>query len=142
MSSYELNQKVKEYVCTQFNCDVVSCKPETELSDMGLSATIWNVKTDGEGDWWVVTSDRMPMNLYPQSAYYFGTDEVLSFHLGLMSRLSAKNDESFKDEIENISNGTELFNEIRRKLELIAEKVGKLLRVKKYKLLESCAEKH
>ena len=29
----------------------------------------------------------------PQSAYYFGVDEVYSFHMGLMQRMSAAQDE-------------------------------------------------
>ncbi|MDU6483461.1 MAG: hypothetical protein E6538_15880 [Paeniclostridium sordellii] len=29
------------------------------------------------------------MNLYSQEEYYFGVDEVYSFHMGLMARMSA-----------------------------------------------------
>ena len=50
-------------------------------NDFDLDVTVWNVKTDTDGAWWVVEGDTVPMNLYPQGAYYFGTDEVYSFHM-------------------------------------------------------------
>ena len=79
---------VSEYVESQMDCKVLSSKPETTINDLGHEVTIWNVKTDNEGSWWVATDGNLPMNLYPQDKpYYFATDEVFSFHLGLMMRV-------------------------------------------------------
>mgnify|MGYP001202529491 FL=1 len=76
----------------QDKCKVLSAKPEHNFNDLGVEVCVWNVKTDTDGDWWVVEGDTVPMNLYPQSAYYFGADEVYSFHMGLMQRMSASHD--------------------------------------------------
>lgn len=51
------------------------------------------MKTDVDGSWWVVEGETVPMNLYPQEAYYFSADEVYSFHMGLMERLYATHNE-------------------------------------------------
>lgn len=53
---------------------------------------MWNVKTDNDGDWWVVEGAQSPMNLYPQAAYYFSADEVYSFHIGIMQRMISAHD--------------------------------------------------
>ena len=84
-------EDVKSYVewQSQGKCTVLSAKTEQHFDDLGVDVRVWNVKTDTDGDWWVVEGDRIPMNLYPQSAYYFGVDEVYSFHMGLMQRMSA-----------------------------------------------------
>lgn len=76
-------EDVKKYVEGQSRgkCNVLSAKPEQHFNDLGVDVCVWNVKTDADGDWWVVEGDSVPMNLYPQSAYYFGTDEVYSFHI-------------------------------------------------------------
>lgn len=85
------HEEVAEYVewQSQYKCKVVSAKPEQEFDDLGINVRVWNVKTDIDGAWWVVEGDEVPMNLYPQQAYYFGTDEVYSFHMGLMTRMKA-----------------------------------------------------
>ena len=82
-------------------CNVLSAKPEQHFNDLGVDVCVWNVKTDADGDWWVVEGDSVPMNLYPQSAYYFGTDEVYSFHMGLMQRMSAAQDEYHPEDFVN-----------------------------------------
>lgn len=91
--------------------------------------TIWNVKTDNEGSWWVAQGD-LPMNLYPQDqAYYFSSEEVFSFHLGIMLRLM--NDEANKPQefINNISHGAELSISLRRKLNLASEKLQQAVEI-------------
>ena len=57
---------------------------------MDVEVNVWNVKTDKEGDWWVVEGEDLPMNLYPQEAFYMTSDEAYSFHVGLMRRMSAR----------------------------------------------------
>jgi len=83
-------EEVQEYVewqC-QNNCKVINSKSEQTFTDLGFEVTVWNVKTDSDGSWWVVEGEGLPMNLYPQDkAYYFSADEAYSFHIGLMSRL-------------------------------------------------------
>jgi hypothetical protein len=74
---------------SQYKCKVLSAKPEQTFDDLGVEVRVWNVKTDNDGSWWVVEGDTVPMNLYPQDAYYFGTDEVYSFHMGIMQRMQA-----------------------------------------------------
>lgn len=76
---------------SQGKCKVLSAKPEHSFEDLGIKVNVWNVKTDVDGDWWVVEGDRVPMNLYSQGAYYFSADEVYSFHMGLMERMYATN---------------------------------------------------
>jgi hypothetical protein len=54
---------------------------------LGLAHETWNVVTD-RGRWWVVTN---PTNLYTQDDFK-SADVVLSFHIGLMARISSRND--------------------------------------------------
>jgi hypothetical protein len=121
--SKKIQKGVEQYVETQLDCRVISSKPEQNYSELGVDVTIWNVKTN-DGSWWVASSDSLPMNLYPQDkAYYFSTDEVFSFHFGLMLRLL--NDDSSRAEsiIDDIAKGVELMSQVRRKLDLTAEKL-------------------
>ena len=71
---------------------VISAKPEHSFDDLGININVWNVKTDVDGDWWIVEGERVPMNLYPQGAYYFSADEVYSFRMGLMERTYASHE--------------------------------------------------
>lgn len=88
---------------------------------MGDTVTVWNVKTDNDGDWWVVEGDKMPMNLYPQHAYYFSADEVYSFHVGLMERMQASREQyNPEDYVEAMTLGTEIAAVLFRKLKNIA----------------------
>ncbi|WP_394861518.1 hypothetical protein [Paraclostridium bifermentans] len=48
---------------------------------------------DTKESWWVVEGDDVPMNLYPQEEYYFGANEVYSFHMELMARMSASHED-------------------------------------------------
>lgn len=131
MSSPEVKKQVEDYVEWQCrgNAKVIHSKPEQSYNELGFNVTIWNVKTDNEGSWWVTQGD-LPMNLYPQDkAYYFSTDEVFSFHLGIMLRLM--NDEANDPEkfIEYISHGAELSIHLRRKLYLASEKLNEAFEI-------------
>lgn len=131
MSSPEIMKQVEEYV--EWQCrgkaKVIHSKPEQSYNELGFNVTIWNVKTDNEGAWWVAQGD-LPMNLYPQDkAYYFSTDEVFSFHLGIMLRLmndDANDPEKF---VEYISHGAELSINLRRKLSLASEKLNEAVEI-------------
>ncbi len=116
-------EDVKKYVEWQEHgkCTVLSAKPEQHFDDLGVNVNVWNVKTDTDGNWWVVEGDGVPMNLYPQSAYYFGADEVYSFHMGLMQRMSAAQDEYNPEEFVNgVTLGTEIAPQLFRKLKNVA----------------------
>lgn len=116
-------EDVKKYVERQCKekCSVLSAKPEQHFSDLGVNICVWNVKTDTEGNWWVVEGDNVPMNLYPQSAYYFGADEAYSFHMGLMQRMSAsQNTYNPEDFVRGVTLGAEIAPQLFRKLKGIA----------------------
>ena len=116
-------EDVKKYVewQSQDKCKVLSAKPEHNFSDLGIEVCVWNVKTDTDGDWWVVEGDTVPMNLYPQSAYYFGADEVYSFHMGLMERMRASHDKyTPEDFINGVTLGTDIAPQLYRKLKSVA----------------------
>ncbi|SHI74239.1 hypothetical protein [Desulfosporosinus lacus] len=125
-----LKEQVDEYIGTQLECKVVSSKPETTISDMGHEVTIWNVRTDKEGAWWVATGGGLPMNLYSQDQpYYFTTDEVFSFHFGLMMRLMYSEETRPEHVVDFISREVGIAADIRRKLKLTAEKLNEAVEV-------------
>lgn len=116
-------EDVKKYVedQSQGKCIVLSAKPEQHFDDLGVDVCVWNVKTDTDGDWWVVEGDGIPMNLYPQSAYYFGTDEVYSFHMGLIQRMSTTQDKYCPEDFVNgVTLETEIAPLLFRKLKSVA----------------------
>lgn len=116
-------EDVKDYVelQSQEKCTVLSAKPEQEFNDLGTEVTVWNVKTDTDGDWWVVEGDNVPMNLYPQSAYYFGTDEVYSFHMGLMERMRVLHEKYDPENfVRSVTLDTEIAPQLFRKLKNVA----------------------
>ena len=101
---------------------VLSAKPEHHFDDLGDKVTVWNVKTDRDGSWWVVEGEHTPMNLYPQDAYYFSADEVYSFHIGLMARMRASRDQyAPEDYVTAATLGAEIAPVLFRKLKHIAE---------------------
>lgn len=106
---------------SQGKCKVLSAKPEHSFEDLGIKINVWNVKTDVDGDWWVVEGDRVPMNLYPQGAYYFSADEVYSFHMGIMERMFATSEEYQPDGfVRAITLDNEIAPTLFRKLKNIA----------------------
>lgn len=127
-------EDVSKYVesQSQHKCKVLSAKPEQQFDDLDLDVTVWNVKTDTDGAWWVVEGDTVPMNLYPQGAYYFGTDEDYSFHMGLMERMQASQEQYNPDDyIETASLGIEIAPQLLRKLRSVAAQID--LATEKYK---------
>ena len=42
---------------------MLSAKPEQRFDDLGVDVCVWNVKTDTDGDWWVVEGDGVPIAL-------------------------------------------------------------------------------
>lgn len=116
-------QEVVEYVeeQNQYKCKVLSAKPENRFFDLGFEVTVWNVKTDVEGDWWVVEGEELPMNLYPQSSFYFSTDEVYSFHIGIIKRmLNASKDYIPENFVKAITLDDEITPVLFRKLKNVA----------------------
>ena len=116
-------EDIKKYVEWQNHGEgsVLSAKTEQHFDDLGINVNVWNVKTDTDGDWWVVEGEGVPMNLFPQSAYYFGADEVYSFHMGLMQRMRAAQDEyNPEDFINAVTLEAEIAPQLFRKLKNIA----------------------
>lgn len=116
-------EEVTEYVenQNQGKCKVLSAKTEHTFEDLGFKVNVWNVKTDADGSWWVVEGEGIPMNLYPQGAYYFSSDEVYSFHLGLMQRMFATYEEyEPEDYVRAITLDGEIAPTLFRKLKNIA----------------------
>ncbi|MFT9124118.1 MAG: hypothetical protein ABF445_10375 [Leuconostoc mesenteroides] len=107
---------------SQNKCKVLSAKPEYKFNDLGMEVCVWNVKTDNDGDWWVVEGDEVPMNLYSQSAYYFGADEAYSFHMGLMKRMRVEQEKfSSEDFVRGVTLGTDIAPQLFRKLKNVAQ---------------------
>ncbi|WP_296806376.1 hypothetical protein [Thiocapsa sp.] len=112
--------EVASYVERDGQEKVASAKPEHNFNDLGPKVTVWNVKTD-KGAWWVVEGEGVPMNLYPQDAYYFSSDEVYSFHMGLMARLLTREAHDPDRVLYSISFGSTRFVGVRRKLHVASE---------------------
>lgn len=116
-------EEIVEYVEEQheYKCKVVSAKVEQHFEDLGFKVNVWNVKTDREGAWWVVEGEKLPMNLYPQEAFYMSSDEVYSFHIGLMNRmLKAKDEYNPEDYIKAATLEGEIAPVLLRKLKNLA----------------------
>ncbi len=131
MSSLDVKKQVEEYVEWQCrgNVKVIHSKPEHTYNELGFDITIWNVKTDNDGSWWVAQGD-LPMNLYSQDKpYFFSTDEVFSFHLGIMLRLLEDEAKSPDNFINHISNGVTITIALRRKLAIAAEKLNEAVEI-------------
>ncbi len=129
---------VKKYVewQNQYKCKVLSAKPEQQFDDLGVDITVWNVKTDTNGAWWVVEGDTVPMNLYPQGAYYFGTDEVYSFHMGIIQRMNSSREQYNPDEyIETATLGAEIAPQLLRKLHSIATLIDTAVEVEDFQTI-------
>ncbi|MBN1076641.1 hypothetical protein [Clostridium botulinum] len=128
-------EDIKEYVEYQSNqnCKVLSAKPEHTYNDLGTEVRVWNVKTDVEGMMWVVEGDDIPMNLYSQDAYYFGVDEVYSFHMGLMMRMEARQDDYIPENYLNaVSVETEIVPQLLRKLKVISTLIDTAIEIEDF----------
>lgn len=80
-------RQVTEYVEGQCRGEESVERAEKIASEhvMGHEYNVWDVQTDKNG-WWVITN---PTNLYLHSEFK-GMDYALSFHIGLMHRVFAK----------------------------------------------------
>lgn len=112
--------EVVSYVERDGEEKVASAKPEQHFNDLGPNVTVWNVKTD-KGAWWVVEGEGVPMNLYPQDAYYFLSDEAYSFHMGIMARFLTREAHDPEQVLHSISFGSTRFVGVRRKLHVASE---------------------
>jgi hypothetical protein len=105
--------EVASYVEGDGEENVSSAKPEQDFSDLGPKVTVWNVKTD-KGAWWVVEGEGVPMNMYPQGAYFFSSDEAYSFHMGIMARLLTQEAHDPELVLRSMSFGSTRFIGVRR----------------------------
>lgn len=131
-------KEVAAYVEWQNHGDakVLSAKPEHHFDDLGEEVTVWNVKTDSDGAWWVVEGTSTPMNLYPQSAYYFSADEAYSFHMGIMARMRAAKDQYVpEDYVYAATLGTEMAPVLFRKLKYIAALIDEAREVEDFQAI-------
>jgi hypothetical protein len=112
--------EVASYVESDGEEKVLSAKAEQHFNDLGPKVTVWNVKTD-KGTWWVVEGEGVPMNLYPQGAYFFSSGEAYSFHMGLMARLLTREAHDPESVLRSISFGSTRFVGVRRKLHVASE---------------------
>ena len=127
-------EEVAKYVewQSQNKCKVLSAKPEHNFNDLGVEVRVWNVKTDLDGAWWVVEGDSVPMNLYPQGAYYFGADEVYSFHIGLMERMRGAQEYKPEDFIGAITIESDIAPQLFRKLKSIATLIDSAIEIEDF----------
>lgn len=138
MQSTRTYKEVTEYVewQSQHKCKVTSAKPEHHFDDLGVLVHVWNVKTDTDGAWWVVEGETVPMNLYTQGAFYFGADEVYSFHMGLMRRMEQSrmeyNPEGY---VEAVSVNSEIPAMLFRKLKSIASLIDEAIEIEDFQAI-------
>lgn len=127
-------EEVAQYVewQSQNKCKVLSAKPEHTFNDLGTEVRVWNVKTDLDGAWWVVEGDSVPMNLYPQEAYYFSADEVYSFHMGLMERMNTLIDYKPEEFVEAITLNADIAPQLFRKLKSIATLIDSAVEIEDF----------
>jgi hypothetical protein len=112
--------EVKRYIEEEGHHKVLSVKPEQTFTDLGPKVTVWNVKTDQEA-WWVIEGEGIPMNLYPQEAYYFSADEAYSFHMGLMARVMMREEHDPEYALRRVTLGHSRFIGVKRKLHVASE---------------------
>lgn len=129
-------EDIAEYVQwqSQNKCKVLSAKPEQTFNDLGVEVNVWNVKTDTDGSWWVVEGETIPMNLYSQDAYYFGTDEVYSFHMGIMERMKAS---AYKPEdyVNAMTLESDIAPQLFRKLKNIASLIDSAIEIEDFQAI-------
>ncbi len=127
-------EEVAQYVewQSQDKCKVLSAKPEHTFNDLGTEVRVWNVKTDSDGTWWVVEGDSVPMNLYPQEAYYFSSDEVYSFHMGLMERMNVSIEYKPEEFVEAITLNSDIAPQLFRKLKSIATLIDSAIEIEDF----------
>lgn len=121
---------------SQGKCKVLSAKTEHTFDDLGHKVNVWNVKTDNDGDWWVVEGDQSPMNLYPQGAYYFSADEVYSFHIGIMQRMFSAHDTYNPEEyVKAVTLDNDIAPTLFRKLKNISALIDKAIEIEDFQAI-------
>ena len=78
---------IRDYVAAQARENVLHVESVNTERVLGHEYEVWDVHTD-ETRWWVITS---PTNLYSQTLFP-SADYTLSFHIGLMARMMARQD--------------------------------------------------
>ncbi|WP_293302507.1 hypothetical protein [Pedobacter sp. UBA4863] len=117
----DTEKRIKKYLKENKISKVLNLQVEGTFDDGGIKANIWNIKTN-KGAWWIAEGLRVPMNLYPQDAFYFTADEVYSFHVGIVQRLQhGQNEES--NVLSELPLDLEQVHVIRRKLTLAADRL-------------------
>ena len=86
---------VRVYVAGQFELlddpsAITHAEKVASESVRGQTYDVWDVHTSDLGRWWVLTC---PMNYYPQDDFK-SVDVVLSFHIGLTTRVTARSEPS------------------------------------------------
>lgn len=127
-------EDISEYVeyQSQYKCKVLSAKPEQTFNDLGFEVNVWNVKTDTDGAWWVVEGDNIAMNLYSQGAYYFGADEVYSFHIGIIERMNSTNEYNPEHFVKAFMLGKDIAPQLFRKLKIIADLIDSAVEIEDF----------
>lgn len=93
---------------------------------------VWNVKTDLDGAWWVVAGDIVPMNLYLQGDYYFSSDEIYFFHMGIMKRMKAPIDYKPEEFIEAVTLNSDVAPQLFRKFKSIATLIDSAVEIEDF----------
>lgn len=112
---------IKQYLKSNKISKVLDLWIEGAFDDGGITANVWNVKTN-KGAWWVVEGLRVPMNLYPQDAFYFSADEAYSFHVGIIRRMQIEQNND-DDILSQLPLDLEEVHAIRRKLTLASDRL-------------------
>lgn len=120
-------KRIREYFETFKDIDaILNIKCEETFNDLDKEVNVWNVKTKSDS-FWVVEGESAPMNLYPQSAYYFSADEAYSFHMGITQRLGRRHQQEFKHIIDELPLDISLLKSINRKLIIASRKLSDTL---------------
>lgn len=76
------------------------------------------------------------MNLYSQDAYYFGADEIYSFHMGIMARMQTEKLEySPEDYVEAASGNAEITPILLRKLNSVADLIDDAVEIEDFQAI-------
>lgn len=78
-------EDVSKYVesQSQHKCKVLSAKLEQQFDDLDLDVTVWNVKTDTDGAWWVVEGDTVPNEFVSARCILFWNRRSLLISYGI-----------------------------------------------------------
>lgn len=102
MNLSKLKRRAKEYVELEAHCNVRDIKFEQRFVLLGRDDVVLSVVTDDPKipEWWV-GGGGSPMNLYDKTKFA-NPDEVFSFHVGLILRVTARGFEQSTEAPEDI----------------------------------------